>query len=148
MYEYSSGYILAYLGPSGPKFRCMRSKRVHFPTPAGVGAKKGTFEPQKGSKNEGYTRAKITDFWSPTFISILGVLLVPAAVVPAAALRLFFPSDLQRPLCELLRPVGTSLNGILSFGIRIISSSSSVMNIEAIISSGSCMRPSKQFPSS
>ena len=62
--------VLGTFGPEGPKNPGMRSKRVHFPTPAGVGAKKGTFEPQKGSKNEGYTRAKITDFWSPTFISI------------------------------------------------------------------------------
>ena len=59
-------------GPKGPENLGMRPKRVHWTTFYNVGAENGTFEPQKGLKSRGYTRAKKSVFWYPTLIPIFG----------------------------------------------------------------------------
>ena len=64
-------------GPKGPKNLGIGPKRVHWTTFCNVGAENGTFEPQKGLKLQGYTRAKKLVFWYPTLIPIFGGPAIP-----------------------------------------------------------------------
>ena len=68
---------LGTFGPEGPENLGMRPKRVHWTTFYNVGAENGTFEPQKGLKLQGYTRAKKSVFWYPTLIPIFGGPAIP-----------------------------------------------------------------------
>ena len=71
---------LGTFGPKGPENLGIGPKRVHWTTFCNVEAENGTFEPQKGLKSQGYTRAKKLVFWYPTLIPIFGGPSV--AVVP------------------------------------------------------------------